>query len=171
MKTLLLNPLFLLTFIFFTLPLSAQDYPEYNQDNNSNSQYSSYNHTTTTPSVSPRILKMMQQLKNTRFMYNYTTLQIEIEETIALIKANQQLYTPEDIQQIKIAYRITGNEFNRVLNEIKRDLLRGKYKAKNIAALDLQLERKNLLIKRLYNKSFKNPIDLIMQGEVVSSSY
>lgn len=171
MKTLLLKPLFLLIFAFCTLSLSAQDNPDYGYENNSNSQYNSYNDATTTPSISPRILKMMQQLKNTRFMYNYTTLQIEIEETIALVKSNQYLYAPEDIQQIKIAYRITANEFNRVLSEIKRGVLNGKYKAKNVSALNLQLERKNILLKHFYNKNFKTPIDLILQGEMVSSNY
>ena len=97
-------------------------------------------------------------------MKEYVAMQIEIEETITMVKSNQQLYSPEDISQIKIAYRTTATEFNRVLNELKKGLLQGKYKAKNSVYTHQNLERKLQVLTRFYEINFKNPIAEIVQG-------
>ena len=130
--------------------------------NSSSSSYYDQNHPLV--GVSDKVVSNMQQLKNTRFMKEYVAMQIEIEETITMVKSNQQLYSPEDISQIKIAYRTTATEFNRVLNELKKGLLQGKYKAKNSVYTHQNLERKLQVLTRFYEINFKNPIAEIVQG-------
>ncbi|MGB0930473.1 MAG: hypothetical protein ACPGVB_06845, partial [Chitinophagales bacterium] len=118
-------------FVFFALTLSLQaqngQYDEYDQ-NNSYGNTSNINNNLA--GVSEKVVSSMEELKNTHFMKEYIGMQIEIEETIKMVKSNAHLYNSEDISQIKITYRKTAMEFNRVLEELKKNLLQGKYKAK-----------------------------------------
>ncbi len=177
---------FLLLVMYFSL--SAQndqygqyeDYNSYNEydPNNPYDQNNSYNNSASSnyshplAGVSEKVVSNMQQLKNTRFMQEYVAMQIEIEETIKLVKSNQHLYSSEDISQIRIAYRTTATEFNKVLSGLKKDLLNGKYKSKDLASFNQSLEQKLFRLTRFYQTNFKEPIEVIMtQGgdEVVSS--
>ncbi|MGB1242727.1 MAG: hypothetical protein ACPG49_09405 [Chitinophagales bacterium] len=157
-------------FVFFTLTLSLQaqngQYDEYNQ----NSSYgNTSNINNNLAGVSEKVVSSMEELKNTHFMKEYMGMQIEIEETIKMVKSNAHLYNPEGISQIKIAYRKTAMEFNRVLEDLKKNLLKGKYKANKSVYSHQNLERKLLLLTRFYQTNFKEPIAAIVQGEDIEN--
>jgi len=154
------NLLILLTLSIIPLFIHAQNYNPY--DNTTYQEHS-------TIGVSAKEELKMAQLKNSKFMQGYATMQIEIEETIKLVKSNEHLYSPQDIYQIKIAYRTTAQEFNRVLNELKRDLLKGKYKAKNSVYFNRDLEHKHYFLTKFYQTNFKKPLEVIMEEEIAVS--
>ncbi|MGB1242323.1 MAG: hypothetical protein ACPG49_07370 [Chitinophagales bacterium] len=117
--------------------------------------------------VSTKVVSKMEQLKSSKFMQSYRTMQIEIEETIKMVKSNEHLYDSQDIYEIKVAYRITANEFNKVLGELKRDLLKGKYKTKNSVYFNRNLEQQHHLLTKFYQTNFKKPIAVILEGKMV----
>ena len=163
MKTLLLNVWFVPVLFAFSFSLQAQNYDSYASSDSYANNYSNAN-----VGPSQKVVNKMQELKNTYFMQAYKRMQIEIEETIKMVKSNEHLYSSEDVYQIKVAYRTTALEFNRVLTELKKDLAKGKYRAKNSVYFHRDLERKHRALTQFYQTHFKNPIEGIMQGETAS---
>lgn len=119
--------------------------------------------------VSAKVVSKMEQLKNSKFMQDYRRMQIEIEETIKMVKSNEHLYDSQDIYEIRLAYRITAKEFNKVLSQLKSDLLKGKYRTKNSVYFNRNLEQQHYMLTNFYQTNFKRIIDAIMEGENVTA--
>ncbi len=62
-------------------------------------------------------------LDSTEFVQKYKSYQDEVEKTVGDFKAISSDFSKEDVREVQYAYRTTRDNFNKIIETIKKDLL------------------------------------------------
>ena len=111
----------------------------------------------------------LNQFLNTDFFREYNELRERAERSVRDFKMIQNRYSEEDIQNVADAYNASAESFNRVLENIKIDLLhreKRKYLISYPESYSKQIEADLYRAREFYANTFQKEISRVTQGEI-----
>ncbi len=111
----------------------------------------------------------LNQFLNTDFFREYNELRDRAERSVRDFKMIQNRYSEEDIQNVADAYNASAESFNRVLENIKIDLLhreKRKYLISYPESYSKQIEADLYRAREFYANTFQKEISRVTQGEI-----
>ena len=111
----------------------------------------------------------LNQFLNTDFFREYNELRDRAERSVRDFKMIQNRYSEEDIQNVADAYNASAESFNRVLENIKIDLLhreKRKYLISYPESYSKQIEADLYRAREFYANTFQKEVSRVTQGEI-----
>ena len=115
----------------------------------------------------------LNQFLNTPFFQEYNELRERAERSVRDFKMLQNRYTEEDIQNVADAYNASAENFNRMLINIKDDLLhkeKRKYLISYPASYSKQIEADLYRAREYYANTYQREVSRVTKGEITGIS-
>jgi hypothetical protein len=111
----------------------------------------------------------LNQFLNTPFFHEYNEVRERAEKSVRDFKMLQNRYSEEDIQNVADAYNASAENFDRVLINIKEDLLhkeKRKYLISYPTSYSKQVETDLNRAKEFYANTYQKEVARVTKGEI-----
>lgn len=111
----------------------------------------------------------LNQFLNTPFFREYNELRERAEKSVRDFKMLQNRYSEEDVQNVADAYNASAENFNRVLINIKNDLLhkeKRKYLISYPDSYSKQIEADLYRAREFYANTYQKEVSRVTKGEI-----